>query len=114
MSCKKDQIKLGDKIFYLGVGLGGFNSNSITGSSCDAICKKYYLAQIMDESSELEPFLIRVFSPDPLSSLECMHRVGQIYVWIRFINHVIQFVQGLKNCGLKVIELEPFVVLKNI
>ena len=67
--------------------------------------KKDYLAKIMDESSKLEPFLIRVFSPDPLSSLECMYRVGKIYVWIGFINHVIQFVQSLKDCGLKVVKL---------
>ena len=64
-----------------------------------------YLPQIMDKSCELEPFLIWMFSPDPFGSLECMHRVGKINVWIGFINHVIQFVQSLKDCGLKVVKL---------
>jgi len=66
----------------------------------------------MDESSQLEPFLVRMFSSDPLSSLESVDGVGEVDVGIRFVDHVVQLVQGFQDGGLEVVELEPLFVLQ--
>ena len=65
----------------------------------------------MDESSQLEPLLVRVLGPDPLSSLESVDRVWEVDVGIGLVDQVVQLVQGLENGGLKVVELEPFFML---
>ncbi len=66
----------------------------------------------MNESGELEPFVIRILSPNPLGRLEGVHRVWQVDVRIGLVDHVVQLVQGLEDRGLEVVKLQPFFVLK--
>lgn len=66
----------------------------------------------MDESSQLKPLLVRMFSSDPLSCLESVDGIREIDVGIRLVDQVVQLVQSLQDGGLEVVEFEPLFVLQ--
>ena len=68
----------------------------------------------MDKSGELEPFLVRMLGSDPFRGLESVHRVREIDVRIRLVDHVVKLFQRLQDRRLEVIEFEPFLVLNGI
>ena len=48
---------------------------------------------VVNEADQVEPVLIRVQLPDPLSGLERVHDVREIRVRVALVNHQVQQVQ---------------------
>ena len=66
------------------------------------------LTEIVDESSQVEPFLVRMLSPDFFGRLEGMHDVGHVNVGIRFVNEVVQLLESSHDRHPNLVELTPF------
>ncbi len=72
----------------------------------------HHLANIMDQSGQMEPFLVWMCFPDPFSCLEGMQGVGHdAGIRITLIYQVIQCLQGIQNVQLGVVKLCPVLPL---
>ena len=73
--------------------------------------ESHNLAQVMNEPTELEPFLVRMLLPDPLSSLESMNNVGQLCVRVTLVHKIIQHDESLHDGAMEMVELQPLLML---
>lgn len=65
------------------------------------------LAEIVNQTRQVQPVPFRVFVPGTFRRLEGMHYVRQIQVRIGFVDQVVQLFQRFPDVCLEVIELEP-------
>lgn len=72
--------------------------------------ERHHLAQIMDQSDQVQPIQFRILFPRPLSRLEGMDDIRQISVRIRLVHQVIEFLQGLPNRCTELAERQPLLV----
>ena len=60
----------------------------------------------------MQPSFIWVDFSEPLSSLESVDNVGQLHIRISLIQKIIQLLQDFHDCGFKVVELHPLLMLE--